>query len=109
MLFISLHLPSLSRYRLKFSADKVDTMIVQAICKYMAESDLFSSVFSQLLLLILSVKDELELQRVDDWESKVEKDKPRLMLILHTNFFIVRAITARRFVYLSVLVFTCLF
>ena len=27
-------LPSLSRYRLKFSADKVDTMIVQAICKY---------------------------------------------------------------------------
>lgn len=46
MLFISLHLPSLSRYRLKFSADKVDTMIVQAICKYMAESDLFSCFLS---------------------------------------------------------------
>lgn len=55
MLFISLHLPSLSRYRLKFSADKVDTMIVQAICKYMAESDLFSSVFSQLLLILLKM------------------------------------------------------
>jgi nucleolar protein 58 len=25
---------SLSRYKLKFSPDKVDTMIVQAICKY---------------------------------------------------------------------------
>lgn len=28
------HLPSLSRYKLKFSPDKVDTMIVQAICKF---------------------------------------------------------------------------
>lgn len=45
MLFICLPLPSLSRYRLKFSADKVDTMIVQAICKYMAKSDLFNSGF----------------------------------------------------------------
>lgn len=25
---------SLSRYKLKFSPDKVDTMIIQAICKY---------------------------------------------------------------------------
>ena len=29
-----MHIFSLSRYKLKFSPDKVDTMIVQAICKY---------------------------------------------------------------------------
>ena len=43
---------SLSRYKLKFSPDKVDTMIIQAICKLplaykhsyvMKESDLFCS------------------------------------------------------------------
>ena len=27
---------SLSRYKLKFSPDKVDTMIVQAICKFLS-------------------------------------------------------------------------
>lgn len=31
--FFFLSLPSLSRYKLKFSPDKVDTMIVQAICE----------------------------------------------------------------------------
>ena len=30
---------SLSRYKLKFSPDKVDTMIVQAICKYFVHSN----------------------------------------------------------------------
>lgn len=34
VLYVSFpHTPSLSRYKLKFSPDKVDTMIVQAICK----------------------------------------------------------------------------
>ena len=36
---------SLSRYRLKFSPDKVDTMIVQAICKLKEERRLFFPVF----------------------------------------------------------------
>lgn len=46
-LYLVCFLCSLSRYKLKFSPDKVDTMIVQAICKYACTNSRITIVYQE--------------------------------------------------------------
>ena len=96
--FLVLFLLSLSRYKLKFSPDKVDTMVVQAICKLLtALRDFCLCMYIYTTVFFPALLDDLD-KELNNYNMRCREwygwHFPELGKIVTDNFAYVRTVKA---------------